>query len=82
MIFNNILAHDECCQWGIIHCDISFNNILLIHNEDQKEGTYGYQGMLIDFNYAASMKQKLKIGQRMVRSHSSQMYALITRVVS
>jgi serine/threonine protein kinase len=81
MIFNNILAHEECCQRLIIHRDISYNNILLVHNEEHSKSPYKYRGMLIDFDYAASTKQHSKIGQRTVRSPSSQMYALITRVV-
>lgn len=81
MIFNDILAHEECCQQLIIHRDISYNNILLVRNEEDSESPYKYRGMLIDFDYAASTEQQSRVGQRTVRSLSSQMYAISTRVV-
>ena len=71
MVFHNI-AHNACCEMGVIHRDISFNNILLVPNKDhEQKGAYTRRGMLIDFDYAASMKQQSKIGHRTVRSPSS-----------
>ncbi|KAF8798241.1 hypothetical protein BYT27DRAFT_7123095 [Phlegmacium glaucopus] len=62
------IAHEDCCKRGVIHRDVSFNNILLVHNDNQPDGSR--QGMLIDFDYAASTLQKSKIGQHTVRSPS------------
>jgi len=52
---------------GVLHRDISFNNILLAR-DPKRAADKPRQGMLIDFDYAASLEQKAEIGQRTVRS--------------
>ena len=68
MLIVNPIAHKACCDKGVLHRDLSFNNILLARNP-KHSAEKPRQGLLIDFDYAASVSpaRKAEIGQRTVR---------------
>ena len=76
LCLHSATAHKACCEKGILHRDISFNNILLVRYENESPHKLR-QGMLIDFDYAASKSQEMAIGQRTVSSCGYQIYILI-----
>jgi len=59
--------HKVCCEIGVLHRDLSFNNILFVHYKNQSP-LKPWQGMLIDFDYIVSKSQKMTIGQCTVSS--------------
>jgi serine/threonine protein kinase len=59
-----------CCKLGVLHRDISFGNILLACLPNSSLDKV-QQGLLIDFDYAASMNlptEKVQIRQHTMRA--------------
>ena len=70
LILCTTIAHKACCGRGVLHRDISFNNILLVHYDNDPPDK-ARQGMLIDFDYAATTVQKARIEHRTVKFPSA-----------
>ena len=85
--FDRIAHYEICYTRNTVHHDISYNNIMLFKDEDST--TKLRRGLLIDFDYAAKIKDKGKVspGHRTVCTsiycphHYSQLQLLLRELL-